>query len=823
MSDEIEDLKPEDVPSTEPSIPSELPILPLRDTVLFPNSFMPLAVARESSVRLIDDAIGSGKLVAVFTQRDAAVEEPQREDLYAVGTATHIHKMFKLPDGSLRLIVQGLARVTLEEILSAQPYLRARVQAAADDTHDADRLEIDALARNIRTNFQQVVSLSPLLSDDLQTLAVNIADPGRLADFIASSLSTISTAVKQEVLATLDVRARMDLLNRILIKELEVLELGSKIQSQVQSEVGKNQREYFLREQMKAIQKELGEGDDQTKEVEELAEKIDAAGMPDPVKKEARRELDRLSKMPPAAAEYTVSRTYLDWLIALPWAKRTEEVIDLPHTQAVLDADHSGLEKAKDRIIEYLAVRKLNPNLKGPILCFVGPPGVGKTSLARSIAESLGRKFVRVSLGGMRDEAEIRGHRRTYIGALPGQIIQGLRRAESKNPVFILDEIDKLGSDFRGDPSSALLEVLDPEQNSTFRDHYLDVPFDLSEVLFLTTANVLDPVPPALRDRMEVLEMAGYTEEEKLSIATDHLIDKQVKNHGLNAEQVRFEPEAVRQVIRGYTREAGVRNLEREIGALCRKAARRRAEGDTSAVVVTVDLVAELLGAPRFLDEEMEERTKNPGVATGLAWTPSGGDVLFIEASRMAGTGSLTLTGQLGEVMKESARAALSWLRAHARQYGIDPDFFKNAEMHVHVPSGAIPKDGPSAGVTMATAMASELTGRPVRGDLAMTGEITLSGRVLPVGGVKEKVLAARRAGIRHIILPKQNARNVNEDLTPELRQDLTLHMVSSIDEVLALALAPLSSDAKPVEKRKRETPGAEGKGGRPYQVPTPA
>ena len=482
MSDQIENLKPEDVSIGDRplSIPSELPILPLRDTVLFPNSFMPLAVARESSVRLIDDAIANGKLIAVFTQRDASIEEPGQDDLYTVGTATHIHKMFKLPDGSLRLIVQGLARLTLEEVVSTHPYLRARVSAASDDTHEHDRLEIDALARNIKTNFQQVVSLSPLLSDDLQTLAINITEPGRLADFIASSLSTISTAVKQEVLETLDIRARMDNLNRILIKELEVLELGSKIQSQVQSEVGKNQREYFLREQMKAIQKELGEGDEQTKEIEELNEKIEAAGMPEPVKKEALRELDRLSKMPVAAAEYTVSRTYLDWLVALPWAKRTEEVIDLPKTKSMLDADHSGLEKAKDRILEYLAVRKLNPDVKGPILCFVGPPGVGKTSLARSIAESLGRKFVRVSLGGMRDEAEIRGHRRTYIGALPGQIIQGLRRAESKNPVFILDEIDKLGSDFRGDPSSALLEVLDPEQNNTFRDHYLDVPFDLS-------------------------------------------------------------------------------------------------------------------------------------------------------------------------------------------------------------------------------------------------------------------------------------------------------------------------------------------------------
>jgi ATP-dependent Lon protease len=797
MTDRDDTLEVEEL-STErpPNIPDELPILPLRDTVLFPNSFMPLAVARESSVRLIDEAISGGKLIGVFTQRDATVEEPQQTDLYSLGTASHIHKMFKLPDGSLRLIVQGLARLRLEEVTTTRPYLRARVSVAPETSADANNLEIDALLRNIRANFQQVVSLSPLLSDDLQTLSANITDPGRLADFIASSLTTISTAVKQEVLETRDVRARLDSLNRVLIKELEVLELGSKIQSQVQSEVGKNQREYFLREQLKAIQKELGEGDDQTREIEELREKIEAAGMPESVQKEAVRELDRLSKMPAAAAEYTVSRTYLDWLVALPWQKRTEEVIDLPKTKETLDADHSGLEKAKDRILEYLAVRKLNPDVKGPILCFAGPPGVGKTSLARSIARSLGRKFVRVSLGGMRDEAEIRGHRRTYIGALPGQIIQGLRRAESKNPVFILDEIDKLGNDFRGDPASALLEVLDPEQNNTFRDHYLDVPFDLSDVLFITTANVLDPVPPALRDRMEVLEIPGYTEEEKLAIARDHLVQKQVTNHGLTPEQLTIGDDALRLVIRGFTREAGVRNLEREIGALCRKAARRRAEGNEMPLHINADVVIELLGAPHFLDEEMEERTKEPGVAIGLAWTPAGGDVLFIEASRMAGAGTLTLTGQLGEVMKESARAALSWFRAHAATYGADPDFFKISEIHLHVPSGAIPKDGPSAGVTMVTALASELTRRPVRGDIAMTGEITLSGRVLPVGGIKEKVLAARRVGIREVILPRQNEKNINEDLTDELRKELTVHYVTSVDEVLLLALTPPTASA---------------------------
>ena len=802
MSDRDERQKAGNSPSAEgaPSIPPEVPVLPLRDTVLFPNSFIPLAVARESSVRLIDEAAASGKVIGVFTQRDAATEEPTQDDLYPVGTATHIHKVFKLPDGSLRLIVQGLERLRLVRLTRAHPYLRADVESAEEVAVESDQVKIDAFQRNIKTNFQQVVSLSPLLSDDLQVLASNLDEPGKLADFIASSLSTISTAVKQEVLETLDIRARMDALNRVLIKELEVLELGSKIQSQVQSEVGKNQRDYFLREQLKAIQKELGEGDEQAKEIEDLRGKLESIGLPEAVLKEALRELDRLSKMPVAAAEYTVSRTYLDWMVSLPWSTRTDEVIDLARTKSVLDTDHSDLEKAKDRILEHLAVRKLNPKIKSPILCFVGPPGVGKTSLAKSIASSLGRKLVRVSLGGMRDEAEIRGHRRTYIGALPGQIIQGLRRAESKNPVFVLDEVDKLGSDFRGDPASALLEVLDPEQNNTFRDHYLDVPFDLSEILFITTANFLDPVPPALRDRMEVLELPGYTDEEKLTIAREHLVGRQIENHGLSSDHLRFEGPALQAVIRGYTREAGVRNLEREIGAVCRKVARRRAEGDEAPVVVTPDTVTEMLGAPTFHDEEVAERTKAPGVAVGLAWTPAGGEVLFIEATLMPGGGSLTLTGQLGDVMKESAQTALSWFRSRAEAYGVDPAFYQRAELHVHVPAGAIPKDGPSAGVAMATALASRLTKRAVREDLAMTGEITLTGRVLPVGGIKEKVLAARRLGIAHVLVPLLNRKNIDEDLSEELRRDLTIHYVTTVDEVLDFALEPKTGAPASVE-----------------------
>src|SRR2546422_10425379 len=772
-------------------VPDILPILPLRAAVVFPHAVSPLAAGRPSSKRLIEDAAKQSRLIAVVMQRDATEEEPGANGLHPVGTLAMIHRVLKQPDGTLRLIVQGVGRVRVVEVVETAPYLRARVEFLSDVPPAEQDVEAEALVRSVTALFEKVVALSPALPDELANVVTTAEGASSLTYVIASALPTLALTVKQQLLETIDVKARLQTLVTALGKEAEVLELGSKIQSEIQSEMSKTQREYYLREQLKAIQKELGEGDERTQEIDGLREKIDKAGMTEEAHKEALRELERLAKIPPAAAEYTVARTYLDWLLAMPWRQETNDAIDIGRARTILDEDHEGLEKIKDRILEHLAVKKIRPEGKDPILCFVGPPGVGKTSLGRSIARALGRKFHRISLGGMRDEAEIRGHRRTYIGALPGQIMQGLRRAESKNPVFMLDEIDKLGMDFRGDPSSALLEVLDPEQNNTFRDHYLDVPFDLSEVLFITTANVLDPVPPALRDRMEVLEIPGYTEEEKLKIAIDHLVDKQVKNHGLTSEYIRFTPAALRQVIRGYTREAGVRSLEREIGALCRQVARRRAENNQTPIEITPDVVVEELRAPQVPRAEGEERTKEPGVAIGLAWTPAGGDVLFIEASRMAGSGSLTLTGQLGDVMKESARAALSWFRAHSATYGADPEFFKNSEIHLHVPSGAIPKDGPSAGVTMATALASELTRRPVRGDIAMTGEITLSGRVLPVGGIKEKVLAARRVGIREVILPRQNEKNVKEDLGEELRKDMTIHFVQTVDEVLLLALLP--------------------------------
>ncbi|MBI3031109.1 MAG: endopeptidase La [Candidatus Rokubacteria bacterium] len=780
-------------------LPDLLSILPLRDTVLFPQAVLPLAVARVPSVRLVDDALGGSRLIGVVTQLDPAVEEPEPDDLHAVGTAALIHKVLKQPDGTLRLVVQGIARFRIAEIVQREPFLRARVEEVVEAEPAAGDLEVEALTRSAANLFQKIISLSPMLPDELAGVALNIADPGRLTDVIGASLPTLGSATKQDLLETADVRRRLETLIAALTKETEVLELGSKIQSQVQSEMSKTQREYYLREQMKAIQKELGEGDERSQEIGELRQKIEAAGMSEEARKEALRELDRLAKMPPAAAEYTVARTYLDWLIALPWQKETADQLDIARARGILDEDHWGLEKVKDRILEYLAVKKIRPGGKDPILCFVGPPGVGKTSLGKSIARALGRKFVRISLGGIRDEAEIRGHRRTYIGALPGQIVQGLRRAESKNPVFMLDEVDKLGMDFRGDPASALLEVLDPEQNSTFRDHYVDVSFDLSKALFITTANILDPVPPALRDRMEVLELPGYTEEEKVAIARRHLIPKQTAEHGLGAgEQIEFIDDALRLLIRNYTREAGLRNLEREIATLCRKVARRRAEGRADTVTISPEVVTEFLGAPKYLLEELEERTRVPGVAVGLAWTAAGGDILFVEASRMKGGKTLSLTGQLGDVMKESAQTALSWVRSHAPDLGIPSNFWESSDIHLHVPAGAIPKDGPSAGVTMVTALVSLLRGRSVRPDLAMTGEITLTGRVLPVGGIKEKVLAAKRAGVKTVILPKRNEKNLLEDIPPAVRESMTFHLVESIPEAIALAFTELPDRSEP-------------------------
>jgi ATP-dependent Lon protease len=780
----------------ELKIPDVIGILPLRGTVLFPHAVVPLAAGRASSVQAIEQAARSGRLVGAVMQRDPADDTPDRAALHDVGTLALIHKVLKQPDGSLRLVVQGLSRFRLGEIVQDAPYLRARIEAVPEDDGTPD-LEAEALARSATTLFHKVVSLTPTLPDELASVTADAGSPGATADAIAASLTTLSLPVRQELLDAINVNERLSRLVAALGKEAEVLELGSKIQSEIQSEMSKTQREYYLREQLKAIQKELGDGDDRTQEVDQLREKIEKAGMSEEARTEALRELDRLAKMNPAAAEYTVVRTYLDWLVAMPWQQETTDAIDIEGARAILDADHEGLEKIKDRILEYLAVKKIRPAGKDPILCFVGPPGVGKTSLGRSIARALGRKFHRISLGGMRDEAEIRGHRRTYIGALPGQIAQGLRRAGSKNPVLMLDEIDKLGMDFRGDPASALLEVLDPEQNGTFRDHYLDVPFDLSRVLFVTTANVMDTVPPPLRDRMEVIHLAGYTEDEKIRIAQKHLVPKQATEHGLVHEaDVVFTPEALRLLARGYTREAGVRNLEREIAGVCRKIARRRAEGDTSPVTVTPDVVTGFLGVPRFEFEEVQERTRVPGVVTGLAWTPAGGDVLFVEASRMRGKGTLTLTGQLGDVMKESAQAALSWVRASAEHLGIPEDFWATADIHVHVPAGAIPKDGPSAGVTMATALVSLLTNRAVVAGLAMTGEISLAGRVLPVGGIKEKVLAAHRAGVRALVLPRRNEKNYLEDVPREVRDVMSVHFADSIDDVLSVALGSRGAPA---------------------------
>jgi ATP-dependent Lon protease len=773
-----------------------LPVLPVRDTVLFPHAVLPLTVGRESSVQLIN-SLGEDKTIVVIAQREARVDSPQPVDLYPIGTLATVHKVVKMPNQSLFVFAEGLERVSVVEYTQLAPYMKATVETVHEVVPESSA-EIEALQRNILNLFQQIVAGSPTLSDELSTVAMNIEEPGRLVDFVGSSLPSLSTRDKQDVLETYDVRSRLDKINQHLAKELEVQQLRNKIQSEVQDRVQQTQREYYLREQLKAIQKELGEQDDTTRDVEEFKEKIDQSGMPEDVKKEAMKELNRLSRMSPMAADYSVTRNYLEWLVVLPWDKSSGAEVDIAKAKVILDEDHYDLQKVKDRILDYLSVRHLNPKMKGPILCFFGPPGVGKTSLGKSIARALGRKFVRMSLGGIHDEAEIRGHRRTYIGAMPGQIVQGIRRAEANDPVFMLDEIDKVGRDYRGDPTAALLEALDPEQNSSFRDNYLDVSFDLSKVLFITTANQLDTIPDPLRDRMEIIDLHGYTEEDKQHITYQYLIRRQIAENGLTAEQIEFSPDSVSFLIRHYTREAGVRSLERQIGTICRKQARRIVEGKTDKLLVTREVVQEMLGGIKVrVDTEIAARTKHPGVVVGLAWTPTGGDILFIEAMKMKGKGEFRITGQILEVMRESMQAAFSWVRAHAEELKIDDDVFTKYDVHIHVPAGAIQKDGPSAGVTIVTALVSLLTDKQVRPKMAMTGEITLSGNVLPIGGVKEKFLAAKRAGVTEIIFPAENQQNVEEDVLPEQMEGVHVNYVESIEQVLELALPHSPAEVK--------------------------
>jgi len=794
MDDREETAVGENLPETGEGvrIPNELPVLPLKDTIVYPFMIVPLAVGRPKSVKLVDEVIVKDKLLALVAQREKEEGDPRPSQLYEVGTAASILRFMRLPDDTMRILVQGLARIRITHYTKTDPYLVAKVERLESVVEDS--VELQALTRNASSQFQAMVSMLPQFPEEMKVVAAQIDDPSRLADVIAANLN-ISTEEKQKLLETLNVKERLERVTRLLARDVEVLELGQKIQTQVKNEIDKGQREYFLRQQLKAIQEELGEGDERQREIKEIKEKLEAAKLPAEAKKEAERELDRLAKMPPQASEYSVSRTYLDWLCELPWSKSTRDRLDIRLAESILNEDHYDLEKVKERILEHLAVLKLKPGMKGPILCFVGPPGTGKTSVGRSIARALGRKFIRLSLGGVRDEAEIRGHRRTYVGALPGRIIQGIRKAGSNNPVMMLDEIDKLGQDFRGDPSSALLEVLDPEQNYSFSDHYLEVPFDLSKVMFITTANILDTIPPALLDRMEVLELPGYTSEEKVHIAKKFLIPKQLEEHGITAKQLKITDAAVRTVIEDYTREAGVRNLERNIATICRKVAREIAAGKSKGKRVDQALVRKMLGPKRFYSE-VAERTSEPGVATGLAVTQAGGDILFIESIRAPG--QLTLTGSLGDIMKESAQAALSYVRANAPLFGISAAAASRQGVHVHVPAGAIPKDGPSAGIAIACSIISLLSGRPVRPDVAMTGEITLRGKVLRVGGIKEKCLAAKRAGIKTVILPKQNKPDV-EEIPQQIRDHLRFKFVDKIEDVLSVAFTPRKHEKRSV------------------------
>ena len=776
----------------------EYPVMPLRNTVLFPQQVIPIYIGRERSLKLINGLDPKKRYIVVVAQEDGSIEDPKSSDLYAYGTLAQVLKVFDMPDNSKSAIVQGISRVKILDYTNQEPYFFAAVESMEEEPI-TDGLEVDALAANLRQAFDELMKVAPNLTEEHSGMLKNIQKPNRLTDR-AISVITISNQEKQEILEELNVKKRIEKALNLISREIQRIKLGEEIQSEVHDEITKTQREYYLREQMKAIKKELGE-DEGSVETKELEDKLKAAKLPEDAEKVAMKELDRLSRIPTQSPEYNVSRTYIEWLSDLPWSESTDDRIDLKEAMKILDDDHYGLDKVKERIIEYLAVRNLKQKkdpdgrVRGPILCFGGPPGVGKTSLGKSIARAMGRKFVRLSLGGVRDEAEIRGHRRTYIGALPGRIIQSIKKAGTNNPVFMLDEIDKLGADFRGDPSSALLEVLDPEQNHSFSDHYLEVDFDLSNVMFISTANYQDAIPPALRDRMEILEFTGYIEDEKAQIAKRHILPKQVKENGLTKEQVTFDAGSVKELIRSYTREAGVRNLEREIANVLRKVARELVEEETKKTKITKAKVGEYLGAPRF-HSELAERATKPGVVTGLAWTAAGGDILFIESTKMKGKGRLTLTGQLGDVMKESATAGLTFVRSHAEEFGLDPDFNENTDIHIHVPAGAIPKDGPSAGVSMVTSLVSLLSGIPVKEKVAMTGEITLRGNVLPIGGVKEKVTAAHRAGIKEVILPDHNRKDL-EDVPKHVAKDLKFHFAKEINDVLIVALAGVLKTGK--------------------------
>ena len=787
-------------------LPGEVPILPVKDIVFFPNMMLPLTINDGRFVSLVDDSLSSDHIIGLATIKETVEgSELTPDNLYDVGLVVMIHKMLKMPDGSQRLLVQGMGRIRTTEYTQVEPYFKAKVERLEDRMPEDER-ETQALMMNVKGLFKKLLEMSPYLPSELGVIALNVEHPGNLADLVAANLN-IKVPEKQDILETVVIKDRLEKILSFLNKEMEILELGSKIQTQAKDQMDKLQREYFLREQLKAIRKELGETDDQNQELEALRMRIEDAELPEEAKAVAERELDRLARISPSAPEYTVARTYLDWLADLPWSKSTNDNLDIKRAQKILDEDHYDLEKVKKRIVEYLAVRKLKPDIKGPILCFVGPPGTGKTSLGKSIARAMGREFIRLSLGGVRDEAEIRGHRRTYVGALPGRIIHGLRKAGSNNPIFMLDEVDKLGMDFRGDPSSALLEVLDPEQNFSFSDHYLETPFDLSKVMFITTANVLETIPPPLRDRMEVMDLPGYTMEEKATIARKFLIPRQLEGHGLTTQNLSINGKALQKIAKDYTREAGVRNLERQIATICRAVASKVAAGETEKVTVTPSMIEDYLGPARFYSE-VAERTAQAGVATGLAWTAGGGDILFIEATKMPGRKSLTLTGQLGDVMKESAQAALSYVRSKAEDLRINPDFFDKYDIHVHVPQGAIPKDGPSAGVTMCTALISLLTERPIRNDVAMTGEITLRGMVLPVGGIKEKVLAAHRAGIHNVILPAKNRRDI-EDIPENVRSEMEFRFARRIDDIVPWVFRMTKSPSKVSEEDHMEAKAA--------------